>query len=130
MIEKNGSFQNRLKSALDNKGISQAELARRTGINKQIISDYLNGKYEAKQNNIYKLAKELNVNEAWLMGFKTYRKDRQHAPKSIEDEAEEYVKSFRSYGDKEITDQQREAIKAITLSYLKSQFPKTDPNKK
>ena len=28
-------------------------------------------KYKAKQNNIYKLAKILNVNEAWLMGYET-----------------------------------------------------------
>ncbi|MFB1518430.1 XRE family transcriptional regulator, partial [Staphylococcus aureus] len=33
------------------------------------ISDYLNGKYEAKQDKVFELAKALNVNEAWLMGF-------------------------------------------------------------
>jgi hypothetical protein len=29
----------------------------------------LSGKYLAKQDNIYKLASVLNVNEAWLMGY-------------------------------------------------------------
>lgn len=49
--------------------ISQSELSRRTGIGRNSISDYLNGKYEAKQDKIFELAKALNVNEAWLMGF-------------------------------------------------------------
>ncbi len=29
----------------------------------------MNGKYEAKQDKVFELAKALNVNEAWLMGF-------------------------------------------------------------
>ncbi|HDK5719681.1 TPA: helix-turn-helix domain-containing protein [Staphylococcus pseudintermedius] len=49
--------------------ISQSELSRRTGIGRNSISDYLNGKYEAKQDKVFELAKVLNVNEAWLMGF-------------------------------------------------------------
>ncbi|HDU0754491.1 TPA: helix-turn-helix domain-containing protein [Staphylococcus pseudintermedius] len=49
--------------------ISQSELSRRTGIGRNSISDYLNGKYEAKQDKVFELAKALNVNEAWLMGF-------------------------------------------------------------
>ncbi|MCD0792854.1 helix-turn-helix transcriptional regulator, partial [Staphylococcus aureus] len=38
-------------------------------IGRNSISDYLNGKYEAKQDKVFELAKALNVNEAWLMGF-------------------------------------------------------------
>lgn len=32
------------------------------------LSSYISGKYEPKQTNIYKIAKALDVNEAWLMG--------------------------------------------------------------
>ncbi|MEI2131830.1 helix-turn-helix domain-containing protein, partial [Staphylococcus aureus] len=63
------SFKDRLKQIMSERKISQSELSRRTGIGRNSISDYLNGKYEAKQDKVFKLAKALNVNEAWLMGF-------------------------------------------------------------
>lgn len=63
------SFEDRLKQIMSERKISQSELSRRTGIGRNSISDYLNGKYEAKQDKVFELAKALNVNEAWLMGF-------------------------------------------------------------
>lgn len=63
------SFKNRLKQIMSERNISQSELSRRTGIGRNSISDYLKGKYEAKQDKVFELAKVLNVNEAWLMGF-------------------------------------------------------------
>ena len=77
MIRKVDSFQHRLKIALDDAKISQSELGRRTGINRQLISDYLKGKYEAKQDKLYELAKVLNVDEGWLMGVSD-KKERRH----------------------------------------------------
>ena len=65
----NSNFKDRLKEALDRSGISQSELSRRAHIGRNSISDYLKGKYEAKQDKIYSLAKALNVSEAWLMGY-------------------------------------------------------------
>lgn len=50
-------------------GITQAELSRVSGISKSTLSEWLNGKYEPKQNNIYILSKALNVNPTWLMGL-------------------------------------------------------------
>ncbi|ATH60417.1 transcriptional regulator [Staphylococcus nepalensis] len=63
------SFKDRLKFAMQNKNLNQSELSKLTGIGRNSISDYLKGKYEAKQDKIYILAKYLNVNEAWLMGY-------------------------------------------------------------
>ncbi|HDJ5527313.1 TPA: helix-turn-helix domain-containing protein [Staphylococcus aureus] len=63
------SFKDRLKQIMSERKISQSDLSRRTGIGRNSISDYLNGKYEAKQDKVFELAKALNVNEAWLMGF-------------------------------------------------------------
>lgn len=65
----NSNFKDRLKEALDRSGMSQSELSRRAHIGRNSISDYLKGKYEAKQDKIYSLAKALNVSEAWLMGY-------------------------------------------------------------
>lgn len=68
------TFQSRLREAMDEKGISQAELARRTGITRTSISKYLKGTFKAKQQYLSALAKVLNVNEAWLMGLDVDKK--------------------------------------------------------
>ena len=62
------TIANRLRAALELRGMKQAELVELTGIGKSSISTYLRGSYIPKQKNIYKMAKALNVNEAWLMG--------------------------------------------------------------
>lgn len=59
----------RLIEAMTARGIKQKELAELTGISKSMISEYVNGKYEPKQDNIFKIAKALNVKESWLMGY-------------------------------------------------------------
>lgn len=61
-------FTSRLNQAIALRGIKQIELAEKTGITKGAISQYVNGEYEPKQNNLYKIAKVLRVNPAWLMG--------------------------------------------------------------
>ena len=58
----------RLKEIMELRDISQADLAKMSGVNKGALSSYLSGRYKPKQTNIYKLAKALNVSEAWLMG--------------------------------------------------------------
>ena len=58
----------RIKEALELRNMKQTDLVHKTGINKSSISTYLSGEYEPKQRNIYKIAKALNVSEAWLMG--------------------------------------------------------------
>lgn len=63
------SFKERLREAIIAKNMSQSELSRLTGIGRNSISDYLKGKYEAKQDKIYIIAKVLNVSEAWLLGY-------------------------------------------------------------
>lgn len=60
---------NRLKEALELRGLKQADLVQLTGIGKSSISTYISGDYEPKQRNLYKLSKALNVSEAWLMGY-------------------------------------------------------------
>jgi SOS-response transcriptional repressor LexA len=62
------TIASRFRTALEMRGMKQAELVELTGIGKSSISTYLRGSYIPKQKNIYKMAKALNVNEAWLMG--------------------------------------------------------------
>lgn len=61
----------RLREAMTITGKKQADLVRETGIDKGSISNYLSGRYEPKQEAIYKLAIALNVSEMWLWGYDT-----------------------------------------------------------
>ena len=60
---------NRMKEAMKSVGMRQADLAREAGIDKGALSHYLKGKYEPKQDVVYKLALALNVSEMWLWGY-------------------------------------------------------------
>lgn len=62
------TFANRLNKAMTIRNIKASVLHEKTGISKSSLSEYMSGKYEAKQNGIYLLAKALDVSEAWLMG--------------------------------------------------------------
>ena len=62
-------FINRLKSVMAEHKITQTELAKRTGIRQSSISDWLNNRYEPKQDKVYLLANALNVSPAWLLGY-------------------------------------------------------------
>ena len=58
----------RLKQAMELQELRQADLAEKSGVNKGALSSYISGRYQPKQENIFRLAKALNVSEAWLMG--------------------------------------------------------------
>lgn len=60
---------NRLKLAMEMAGKRQTDLVKETGIDKGAISNYLKGRYEPKQDVVYKLAKALSVTEMWLWGY-------------------------------------------------------------
>ncbi len=62
------TFKERLQEGMNLRGIKQVDLVKRTGLSASRISHYMNGRWEAKQDALYKIAKALNVNEAWLMG--------------------------------------------------------------
>ena len=62
-------FINRLKAVMAEHKITQTELAKRTGIRQSSISDWLNNRYEPKQDKVYILANALNVSPAWLLGY-------------------------------------------------------------
>ena len=63
------STANRIRSAMIKANKKQIDIVRETGIDKGALSSYLKGKYEPKQDVIYKLAKALNVSEMWLWGY-------------------------------------------------------------
>lgn len=62
-------FSDRLKKAMSDKQMKQVDLCNKTGIDKALISNYLSGKYKAKQDKLHKLAIALDVSEGWLIGY-------------------------------------------------------------
>ena len=62
-------IKERIKQGLEIREITQTQLATKANIDNGQLSSYISGKYKPRQNNIDALAKALNVNEAWLMGF-------------------------------------------------------------
>lgn len=77
------SFTKRLNQAMREQNLRQVDLVKRTkdvmkryikdydgdGIDKTLLNKYIKGVAIAKQDNIFILAKALNVSEGWLMGY-------------------------------------------------------------
>lgn len=59
----------RIRKGLSIKNMKASELCEKTGIPKSAMSQYINGKFEPKQDRLYLIAKALDVSEPWLMGF-------------------------------------------------------------
>ena len=62
-------IKDRIREAMELRELTQSELSEKAKIDKGQLSSYLSGKYKPRQRNIEALAKTLNVDEAWLMGF-------------------------------------------------------------
>lgn len=63
------TFSERLKIAIDDSGITAADLSRKLGMSKQSISAYLTGVRKPKRLVIGAIAKELHVSPTWLIGY-------------------------------------------------------------
>ena len=97
------TFAQKLKLALEKSGMTRAELADKAGISRPMITNYLNGGYKAKQNNIFKLAKALNISEHDL----------------IEDEYISYhstIKQEPSAPDQELSDHDKNMVAAYNAA--------------
>ena len=70
----------RINQALEERGITAKELARRTGLSEADISNYRHGRYAPRQDRIYLLALALGVDPVWLWGLR----DEQHPEDEID----------------------------------------------
>lgn len=61
-------FAERLRVALDNRGMIQEELASKLEVDAGTISNYIKGKYAPRPERIRKIAQILEVSEGWLTG--------------------------------------------------------------
>lgn len=91
-------FKTRFNLALSCRNMKPVELSEITGISKSTISHYMSGYTKPKTDKLYLIAKALDVNEAWLIGYNIpmdrdeedqnilrYEAELDHALKIIED---------------------------------------------
>lgn len=62
-------IKDRLREAMELRGLRAVDLVEKTEIPKGAISYYLAGRSQPKADRIYLLARALDVNEAWLLGY-------------------------------------------------------------
>ena len=110
-------FGNRLKEAMDRQKINASELSRLSGVGKNMISYYLNGKCLAKQDKIFLLARALHVDPGWLMSVVVH----ESGIKSKSEEPLTPEARIVSYGMDSLPQEQRELI----LNMVKAMFPET-----
>lgn len=108
---------NRLSEALDDKGISKSELARRVGISRQVLNGYFSERSRPSKEIIADLASALGVNPAWLDGY--------DVPKHTSDNKKELtlkeaLASVMSYDGKPMTDNDKEIIEGIIKGYMEN----------
>ncbi|MDC2828432.1 helix-turn-helix domain-containing protein [Limosilactobacillus mucosae] len=108
-------FQLRLLEALEEKGISQAELSRRTGISRSSISKYLKGTFKAKPQHVQLLAPALGVSYDWLI----CRSDNKQSDSNAI--VEEVIDQFRIYQGKAVSDTQINDMRKLLTAYLSTQ---------
>ena len=93
------------------RNIKAIELSEKTGISKSSLSEYIKGKYEAKQKGIYKLAKVLNVSEGWLMGLDVPM-ERQLQENKDKKNTDFHDEEYHGLNTEGLTDEDIEDIKA------------------
>lgn len=112
---KNSTTSNRLQEIMKMKNISQAELARMTGISRGAISNYALGRYEPKSDIINKLAKALNCSEMWLWGYDVPMRRQETSPaekQPLSEGEEKLVELFRLVPE----DQQKMVLEMIRVA--------------
>lgn len=70
-----GEFSKRLVERMTELGLRQADLAEKTGISRSLISAYVLGKHDPKDENLKVLADVLNCDALWLAGYDGIEED-------------------------------------------------------
>ena len=62
-------LKDRLRDAMEARGLRSVDIVEKTGIPKVTISYYLSGKTTPRSDKLYLIAQALDVSEAWLLGY-------------------------------------------------------------
>lgn len=83
------SFNERLKIAMRKRNITRTEFANLTGFSSGMISDYINGRVQPKQDKVLLIANVLHVSPSWLLGFENEMTPKPDDSKNIEINADD-----------------------------------------
>ena len=111
-MEKVTTFADRLKSQLNEKGLSSAELSRLTGIDRSLISHYIHGNKFPKIENVRRIANVLFVSPEWLEG---YNVDKTPQPVQLSPLENDLILTFRNCNAEE---------KYLIIEYVKNRGAK------
>jgi transcriptional regulator with XRE-family HTH domain len=77
------SCSKRIAKALSIRNMKQSELCEITKIPKSAISQYLSGAFEPKQDRLHIIAKALDVDPVWLMGYDVPMEREKNSPEEL-----------------------------------------------
>lgn len=120
-MKKYSLFKDRLKTAMLNKGYTQIELARISGISKSLINKYLKGVTEAGAEKLNILSKYLGVDSNWLLGLDIDELDVILEQEQI---ADEYLNGNLIIKSKKTNDSI--LSKSISINEIKNKLEKMD----
>ena len=106
-------FRERLRKAMEMRGITASELSRLSGVGKSDICYYLKGHYLPKQDKVYLMAKALDVDPGWLMTGVEQKYDENEGPRT--DEARILAAGI----DKLPKEQREQALSVIRAMFAK-----------
>lgn len=107
--------KHRLKELLNESGDTQNEMARKTGLTKSAISNYINGTRVPRQDAILKISNTYNVNPAWLMGCDVLKDSIKDLEKNI---IEQHLELFgKDYEDEDLTAEQQYLLNSTVGNY-------------
>ena len=104
--ERKSNCAERIATALAIRNMKQSELCDKTKIPKSAISQYISGAFEPKQDRIYLIARELDVSEAWLMGYDVpMERERKISPDKVEltEGQKEWLEKYNRLSDESKT---------------------------
>lgn len=106
---KNKLTAKRLQLALSDTGMSQQELAEKSGVSKASISQYVNGSHAPSNISSGKIGKVLNVEPMWLMGFDVpMKRNSNKIPEKSQPEILQYYNLLNDLGKHEATKRVKE----------------------
>lgn len=92
---KNSDLRFRLRLAMEERDISQAQLSKLTGISKPTISNYLSGHHLAKTESLIQMSKALNVSEMWLAGYDCPEERVNDSMKTLSNKEQKVIIAYR-----------------------------------
>lgn len=103
----NSNFVDRFAEALRIRRMKQIDVSSRAGIAPGTVSNYAQGKYAPKDENLRKIAAALNVNPAWLMGFDVPMSSDDDLLQLLEDPSPAQLAWLKYQKAQALTDQER-----------------------